>query len=51
VPELPDAFLEQMVVHGRYGEPCPDRDVPVQRLRAMPDGWPKTLDEVEKRKP
>jgi formamidopyrimidine-DNA glycosylase len=27
------AFHEEMAVHGRYGQPCPDCGNPVQRIR------------------
>jgi formamidopyrimidine-DNA glycosylase len=32
-PEEVTAFLPQMKVHGRYGQPCPDCGAPVQRIR------------------
>jgi formamidopyrimidine-DNA glycosylase len=32
-PERVTAFREEMAVHGRYGEPCPDCGSPVQRIR------------------
>ena len=31
-PEKVTAFREAMAVHGRYGEPCPVCDSPVQRI-------------------
>ncbi|MFH1177531.1 MAG: DNA-formamidopyrimidine glycosylase family protein [Acidobacteriota bacterium] len=31
-PEKVTAFREQMAVHGRYGQPCPDCAAPVQRV-------------------
>jgi formamidopyrimidine-DNA glycosylase len=31
-PEKVTAFREEMAVHGRYGEPCPDCGDPVQRI-------------------
>ncbi len=31
-PEKVTAFREDMAVHGRYGEPCPDCGAPVQRI-------------------
>ena len=32
-PEKVTAFREEMAVHGRFGEPCPDCGAPVQRIR------------------
>ena len=32
-PEKVTAFRPEMAVHGRYGEPCPECDAPVQRIR------------------
>jgi formamidopyrimidine-DNA glycosylase len=32
-PESVTAFRPRMAVHGRYGEPCPDCQAPVQRIR------------------
>ncbi|MDQ6827293.1 MAG: formamidopyrimidine-DNA glycosylase [Gemmatimonadota bacterium] len=32
-PEKVTAFHEEMAVHGRFGEPCPVCDAPVQRIR------------------
>jgi formamidopyrimidine-DNA glycosylase len=32
-PEKVTAFRKEMAVHGRYGKPCPDCDMPVQRIR------------------
>jgi formamidopyrimidine-DNA glycosylase len=32
-PEKVTAFRKDMAVHGRYGKPCPDCDMPVQRIR------------------
>jgi formamidopyrimidine-DNA glycosylase len=32
-PEKVTAFRDAMVVHGRYGEPCPVCGTPVQRIR------------------
>ncbi len=32
-PRKVTAFREGMAVHGRYGKPCPDCGVPVQRIR------------------
>lgn len=32
-PEKVTAFREEMAVHGRYGQPCPDCGAPVQRIR------------------
>jgi len=32
-PEKVTAFREEMAVHGRYGQPCPDCGTPVQRIR------------------
>jgi formamidopyrimidine-DNA glycosylase len=32
-PEKVTAFRLEMAVHGRYGEPCPACDAPVQRIR------------------
>jgi formamidopyrimidine-DNA glycosylase len=32
-PEKVTAFRPQMAVHGRFGEPCPVCDAPVQRIR------------------
>ncbi|MEO8090801.1 MAG: DNA-formamidopyrimidine glycosylase family protein [Gemmatimonadales bacterium] len=32
-PEKVTAFRPGMAVHGRYGQPCPDCDTPVQRIR------------------
>jgi formamidopyrimidine-DNA glycosylase len=32
-PERVTAFREEMAVHGRFGEPCPDCGAPVQRIR------------------
>jgi formamidopyrimidine-DNA glycosylase len=77
--EFPDrvtAFHDEMAVHGRYGQPCPDCGSPVQRIvyaaneanycatcqtggrlladrslsRLLRDDWPRTLDELEKRR-
>ena len=31
-PEKVTAFREEMAVHGRFGEPCPDCGAPVQRI-------------------
>ncbi len=31
-PKKVTAFREQMAVHGRYGDPCPDCGAPVQRI-------------------
>ena len=31
-PEKVTAFRKEMAVHGRYGEPCPDCEAPVQRI-------------------
>jgi formamidopyrimidine-DNA glycosylase len=32
-PEKVTAFHDEMAVHGRYGQPCPDCGAPVQRIR------------------
>ena len=32
-PEKVTAFREGMAVHGRFGQPCPDCNAPVQRIR------------------
>lgn len=32
-PEQVTAFHEEMAVHGRYGQPCPDCGSPIQRIR------------------
>ena len=32
-PEKVTAFRDGMAVHGRYGEPCPDCQTPIQRIR------------------
>jgi formamidopyrimidine-DNA glycosylase len=32
-PETVTAFRDEMAVHGRYGQPCPDCGAPVQRIR------------------
>jgi formamidopyrimidine-DNA glycosylase len=32
-PDKVTAFREEMAVHGRFGEPCPDCGSPVQRIR------------------
>jgi len=32
-PEKVTAFREEMAVHGRFGQPCPDCGAPVQRIR------------------
>ena len=32
-PEKVTAFRDEMAVHGRYGEPCPECGAPVQRIR------------------
>jgi formamidopyrimidine-DNA glycosylase len=77
--EFPDkvtAFHDEMAVHGRYGQPCPDCGTPVQRVvyaaneanycaecqtggrlladrslsRLLRDDWPRTLEELERRK-
>ena len=32
-PEKVTAFREEMAVHGRFGQPCPDCAAPVQRIR------------------
>ena len=32
-PEKVTAFREEMAVHGRFGQPCPDCESPVQRVR------------------
>jgi formamidopyrimidine-DNA glycosylase len=32
-PENVTAFHDEMAVHGRYGQPCPDCGAPVQRIR------------------
>ncbi|MEP6690605.1 MAG: DNA-formamidopyrimidine glycosylase family protein [Gemmatimonadaceae bacterium] len=32
-PEKVTAFREGMAVHGRFGEPCPDCNAPIQRIR------------------
>ncbi len=31
-PDKVTAFRKEMAVHGKYGEPCPDCDTPVQRI-------------------
>lgn len=75
-PDKVTAFREGMAVHGRYGEPCPVCEAPVQRIlyaeneanycarcqtggklladrvlsRLLKDDWPRTLDELERRK-
>jgi formamidopyrimidine-DNA glycosylase len=75
-PEKVTAFHEEMAVHGRYGQPCPDCGSPVQRVvyaaneanycatcqtggrlladrslsRLLRDDWPRTLDELERRR-
>jgi formamidopyrimidine-DNA glycosylase len=33
LPEKVTAFHPEMAVHGRYGQPCPVCDAPVQRIR------------------
>ena len=32
-PDKVTAFRKEMAVHGRYNEPCPDCETPVQRIR------------------
>ena len=32
-PETVTAFREEMKVHGKFGQPCPDCGAPVQRIR------------------
>jgi formamidopyrimidine-DNA glycosylase len=32
-PENVTAFREEMAVHGKFGQPCPDCQTPVQRIR------------------
>ena len=32
-PEKVTAFRDEMAVHGKYGQPCPDCGAPVQRIR------------------
>ena len=75
-PEKVTAFHEEMAVHGRYAQPCPDCGSPVQRVvyaaneanycatcqtggrlladrslsRLLRDDWPRTLEELERRK-
>jgi formamidopyrimidine-DNA glycosylase len=75
-PEKVTAFREGMAVHGRFGQPCPACQSPVQRIvyahnecnycatcqtggrllsdralaRLLRQDWPKTLDEMERRK-
>jgi formamidopyrimidine-DNA glycosylase len=75
-PEKVTAFHDEMAVHGRYGQPCPDCGTPVQRVvyaaneanycaecqtggrlladrslsRLLREDWPRTLDELERRK-
>ncbi len=75
-PEKVTAFREEMAVHGRFGQPCPECGTPVQRIahgehelnycpacqtegrlladralsRLLKEDWPKTLDEMERRK-
>jgi formamidopyrimidine-DNA glycosylase len=75
-PTKVTAFRDEMAVHGRFGQPCPDCGAPVQRIRyagsesnycagcqtggriladrslsrLLKADWPKTLEELEKRK-
>ena len=75
-PDKVTAFHEDMAVHGRYREPCPDCGSPVQRIayaenecnycatcqnegrlladrslsRLLKKDWPRTLDELEKKR-
>ena len=75
-PDKVTAFHEDMAVHGRYREPCPDCGSPVQRIayaenecnycatcqnegrlladrslsRLLKRDWPRTLDELEKKR-
>jgi formamidopyrimidine-DNA glycosylase len=75
-PEKVTAFREGMVVHGRFGKPCPRCGAPIQRIvhgenevnycprcqtggrlladramsRLLRDDWPRTLDELERRR-
>ena len=75
-PERVTAFRPGMRVHGRFGQPCPICDTPVQRIRyaaneanycptcqtegrlladrglsrLLKGDWPRTLDELERRK-
>jgi formamidopyrimidine-DNA glycosylase len=75
-PEKVTAFREEMAVHGRFGQPCPDCGSPVQRVvyaaneanycatcqtggrlladrslsRLMKDDWPRTLEELERKR-
>ena len=75
-PDKVTAFHDEMAVHGRYGQPCPDCGSPVQRVvyaaneanycatcqtggrlladrslsRLLREDWPRTLDELERRK-
>lgn len=76
-PEKVTAFRDDMAVHGRYGEPCPDCGAPVQRIvytsnetnycagcqtdgklladralsRLLKKDWPRTLEELERKRP
>ena len=75
-PEKVTAFRPEMAVHGRYRQPCPVCNAPVQRIRyaenecnycprcqtegrlladrglsrLLKDDWPRTVDELERRK-
>ncbi len=76
-PEKVTAFRPEMAVHGKYGEPCPVCETPVQRIvyadneanycaqcqtggklladrslsRLLKQNWPRTLEELEERRP
>jgi len=76
-PEKVTAFRPEMAVHGRFREPCPVCDSPVQRIvhaenetnycatcqtggklladralsRLLKKDWPRTLEEMERRRP
>ena len=76
-PEGVTAFRKDMAVHGRYGQPCPVCNAPVQRIvhadnetnycarcqtngrlladralsRLLKQDWPRTLEELEERRP
>jgi formamidopyrimidine-DNA glycosylase len=76
-PEKVTAFRPEMAVHGKFREPCPVCQTPVQRIvragnevnycpgcqtggkiladralsRLLGKDWPRTLEELEKRRP
>ena len=76
-PKKVTAFRKEMAVHGKFGKPCPDCGMPVQRIvhannetnycaqcqtggklladralsRLLKKDWPRTLEELEQRRP